>query len=163
MHSVVGFTIFGVDWEFIKPYLVLGFALGGVYALSGVSLVVLYRSTGVLNLAFGAIGTAGALIAWWLLEHTGSPTWLAYIAAIGFGGLLTLLYGRGLGPAFARATPRQDDGHARARSWCCSAHGMARPGRMPQPCASSRSRAPLHVFAGTQVNGSRCSRSCSPS
>ena len=31
--------------------------------LSGVSLVVLYRSTGVLNLAFGAIGTAGALIA----------------------------------------------------------------------------------------------------
>ena len=47
MHSLLGFTIFGVDWEFIKPYLVLGFALGGVYALSGVGLVVLYRSTGV--------------------------------------------------------------------------------------------------------------------
>ena len=66
MHSLLGFTIFGVDWEFFKPYLVLGFALGGVYALSGVGLVVLYRSTGVVNLAFGAIGGAGALIAWWL-------------------------------------------------------------------------------------------------
>ena len=105
MHSLLGFTIFGVDWEFIKPYLVLGFALGGVYALSGVSLVVLYRSTGVLNLAFGAIGTAGALIAWWMLEHTGSPSWLAYIVAILFGGLLTLLYGAILGPAFAQRDP----------------------------------------------------------
>lgn len=102
MHSLVGFTIFGVDWEFIKPYIVLGFALGGVYALSGVSLVVLYRSTGVLNLAFGAIGTAGALIAWWLLQHTDSPSWLAYTVAILFGGLLTLFYGAILGPAFAQ-------------------------------------------------------------
>ncbi len=102
MHSLLGFTIFGVDWEFIKPYLVLGFALGGVYALSGVSLVVLYRSTGVLNLAFGAIGTAGALIAWWMLQHTDSPSWLAYVVAILFGGLLTLLYGAILGPAFAQ-------------------------------------------------------------
>ena len=59
MHSLLGFTIFGVDWEFFKPYLVLGFALGGVYALSGVGLVVLYRSTGVVNLAFGAIGGGG--------------------------------------------------------------------------------------------------------
>ena len=28
--------LFGVDWEFLKPYIVLGLALGGVYALSGV-------------------------------------------------------------------------------------------------------------------------------
>ncbi len=102
MHSLLGFTIFGVDWEFIKPYTILGLSLGGVYALSGVSLVVLYRSTGVLNLAFGAIGTAGALIAYWMLHHTSSPSWLAYLAAILFGGLLTLLYGAILGPAFAQ-------------------------------------------------------------
>jgi branched-chain amino acid transport system permease protein len=105
MHSLLGFTIFGVDWEFFKPYIVLGFALGGVYALSGVGLVVLYRSTGVLNLAFGAVGTGGALIAWWLIQHTGTPDWAAYIAAIAFGGLLTLLYGVIFGPAFARRDP----------------------------------------------------------
>ena len=56
--------MFGVDWQFLKPYIVLGLAFGGVYALSGVGLVVLYRATGVLNLAFGAIGAAGALIAY---------------------------------------------------------------------------------------------------
>jgi branched-chain amino acid transport system permease protein len=105
VHSVLAFTVFGVDWEFIKPFVVLGFALGGVYALSGVSLVVLYRSTGVLNLAFGAIGTAGSLLAYWLLEHTSVPSGVAYLVAIGFGGLFTLAYGVILGPAFAQRDP----------------------------------------------------------
>ena len=42
----------------------MGLSLGGVYALSGVGMVVLYRATGVLYLAFGAVGAMGALIAW---------------------------------------------------------------------------------------------------
>ena len=78
MHSVVGFAVFGVDWQFLKPYIVLGLALGGVYALSGVGIVVLYQATGVLNLAFGAVGAAGALIAYWMINHTSWPHWLAY-------------------------------------------------------------------------------------
>ena len=52
----------------LKPFLVLGLALGGVFAMSGVGLVVLYRATGVLNLAYGAIGATGALISWSLLD-----------------------------------------------------------------------------------------------
>ena len=67
------FSVFGVDWQFLKPFIVIGLAFGGVYALSGVGLVVLYRATGVLNLAFGAIGAAGALIAYYLINHTGCP------------------------------------------------------------------------------------------
>ena len=59
MISFATTTVFGVDWIFLKPYIVLGLALGGVYALSGVGVVVLYQATGVLNLAFGAIGAAG--------------------------------------------------------------------------------------------------------
>jgi formate hydrogenlyase subunit 3/multisubunit Na+/H+ antiporter MnhD subunit len=55
VHSVA-FSVFGVDWEFFKPYIVIGLATGGAYALSGVGIVVLYQATGVLNLAFGAIG-----------------------------------------------------------------------------------------------------------
>jgi hypothetical protein len=74
MSSVVAFSVFGVDWEFLKPYIVLGLALGGVYALSGVGIVVLYKATGVLNLAFGAVGAAGALIAYWMVNHTSWPT-----------------------------------------------------------------------------------------
>jgi len=56
---VLAFSVFGVDWVFLKPFIVLGLAFGGVYALSGVGLVVLYRATGVVNIAFGAIGAAG--------------------------------------------------------------------------------------------------------
>ena len=52
----------------LKPFLVLGLALGGVFAMSGVGLVVLYRATGVLNLAYGAIGALGALISWSLID-----------------------------------------------------------------------------------------------
>ena len=106
--------MFGVDWQFLKPFIVLGLALGGVYALSGVGLVVLYRATGVLNLAFGAIGAAGALIAYYLLNHTGCPHWLAYL------GLRRVRRGRqprlrhGVRPRLRAARPaREDDGHAR--------------------------------------------------
>ena len=58
-------------WQDFEPFIVSGLALGGVYALSGVGLVVLYRATGVLNLAFGAVGAMGALIAWSLITRRG--------------------------------------------------------------------------------------------
>jgi branched-chain amino acid transport system permease protein len=95
----------GVGFEELKPFIPLGLALGGVYALSGVGIVVLYRATGVLNLAFGAIGAAGALISWWLIEHTGTPDVLAYLICLAVGGVVTLVYGLALGPAFASRTP----------------------------------------------------------
>ena len=105
MTSLLAFSVFGVDWQFLKPFIVIGLALGGVYALSGVGLVVLYRATGVLNLAFGAIGAAGALIAYYIVQHTGWPDWLAFTICVLFGGVVNLLYGMVFGPAFARRDP----------------------------------------------------------
>jgi len=105
MHELLALSFFGVDWIFFKPYLVLGLALGSVYALSGVGLVVLYRATGVLNLAFGAVGAAGALIAYYLVMHTSVPHWLAYVVCVLFGGVVNLAYGVLLGPAFAGRDP----------------------------------------------------------
>jgi branched-chain amino acid transport system permease protein len=89
----------------LKPFLVLGLALGGVFAMSGVGLVVLYRATGVLNLAYGAIGAMGAFITWSLLQVESMPDWIAYLACIAFGGLATLLYGVVFGPPFAPRDP----------------------------------------------------------
>src|SRR3954451_8477559 len=105
MTALLGFSVFGVDWALLKPFIVIGLAFGGVYALSGVGLVVLYRATGVLNVAFGAIGAAGALIAYYLLNHTGCPDWLAFTVCVLFGGLVNLAYGTVFGPAFARRDP----------------------------------------------------------
>jgi branched-chain amino acid transport system permease protein len=89
----------------LGPYLVLGLALGGVFALSGVGMVVLYRATGVLNLAYGAVGAIGALIAWSLINTVGLPDWEAYIIAVVFGGLVTLLYGMLFGAPLAQRDP----------------------------------------------------------
>jgi branched-chain amino acid transport system permease protein len=100
--TMLAFSVFGVDWQFLKPFVVIGLAFGGVYALSGVGLVVLYRATGVLNVAFGAIGAAGALIAYWMVNHTSWPHWLAYTTCVLFGGVVNLAYGMVFGPAFAR-------------------------------------------------------------
>ncbi len=105
MLDVLALSVFGVDWQLLKPFIVIGLAFGGVYALSGVGLVVLYRATGVLNLAFGAIGAAGALIAYWLINHTSCPDWLAFTVCVLFGGVLNLVYGVIFGPAFARRDP----------------------------------------------------------
>jgi branched-chain amino acid transport system permease protein len=88
----------------LAPFIVTGLALGGVYALSGVGIVVLYRATGVLNFAYGAIGAMGALIAWGLVK-LGLPLWAAIIAAVAIGGLLSLGYGLLVGPPLARRDP----------------------------------------------------------
>ena len=65
------------SWSSFQPFIPIGLALGGVYALSGVGMVVLYRATGVLNLAFGAIGALGALIPGSLINNSGVNQWLA--------------------------------------------------------------------------------------
>ncbi|HKI92552.1 MAG TPA: branched-chain amino acid ABC transporter permease [Gaiellaceae bacterium] len=105
MTDVLALSVFGVDWQFVKPFIVIGLGFGGVYALSGVGLVVLYQATGVLNVAFGAIGAAGALIAYYLINHTSTPQWLAFAICVLFGGVVNLAYGMVFGPAFARRDP----------------------------------------------------------
>jgi branched-chain amino acid transport system permease protein len=90
------------SWHDFQPFIATGLALGGVYTLSGVGMVVLYRTTGVLNLAFGAVGAMGALISWDLINNSLWPEWPAYLVAVVFAGGITLLYGVLLGPALAK-------------------------------------------------------------
>jgi branched-chain amino acid transport system permease protein len=89
----------------LEQFLITGLSLGGVYALSGTGMVVLYRSTGVLNLAFGAVGAMGALIDWQLINHAGVGFWPASLISLAFGGVVTLAYGMVFGPALAGRDP----------------------------------------------------------
>ena len=44
-------------------FLVSGVAVGSLYALGGIGLVILRRSTGVLNFSYGAIAAFSAMVA----------------------------------------------------------------------------------------------------
>src|SRR5271170_1102281 len=92
------------SWQDFEPFIVSGLALGGVYALSGVGMVVLYQATGVVYLAFGAVGAMGALIAWSLI-NAHAPGWVGWLACVAFGAAVTLGYGIMFGPALAKRDP----------------------------------------------------------
>jgi branched-chain amino acid transport system permease protein len=92
------------SWQDFQPFIVSGLALGGVYALSGVGMVVLYQATGVVYLAFGAVGAMGALIAW-TVSPSGNLSWPGWLVCIGFSGAVTLGYGMVFGPLLAKREP----------------------------------------------------------
>ena len=92
------------SWQDFQPFLVTGLALGGVYALSGVGMLVLYRATGVLYLAFGAVGAFGALVAWQLTQSHWN-IWLASLVCVAVSAVITLAYGMVFGSALARRDP----------------------------------------------------------
>ncbi|MFZ1994632.1 MAG: branched-chain amino acid ABC transporter permease [Solirubrobacteraceae bacterium] len=105
MHPLIHLALSLPSWQNEQPFLVTGLALGGVYALSGVGMIVLFRTTGVLNLSFGAVGAFGALISWQLINHSGMNQWLAYLVCVLFGGVITLAYGMVFGRALAGRDP----------------------------------------------------------
>jgi len=71
---------------------VTGLASGGVYALLALALVIIHRSTGVINFAQGEMATLSTYVAWALIAHHGWRYWPAFVAtlAISFlGGIAT--------------------------------------------------------------------------
>ena len=81
-----------------------GLAVGAIYALSGIGLVVLYRSTGVLNLAYGAVGAMGAMVAW-QLQQWGYAEPLIWLAALSVATFLSLAYGLLVAPRLSYREP----------------------------------------------------------
>ena len=76
----------------LGPFVVSGLAVGSVYALSGLGLVMLYRTTAVVNFAYGAIGAVGALTAW-ELRNNGLSEPLTWVAALVVSTAISTLYG----------------------------------------------------------------------
>jgi branched-chain amino acid transport system permease protein len=86
------------------PFLVSGLATAATYVLSAVGLVVLYRASGVVNLAQGAFGALAAFVSWSIVEH-GGPEVLAWIAGVLTATILAYTYGRVLAPRLAFGDP----------------------------------------------------------
>jgi branched-chain amino acid transport system permease protein len=78
-------------------YTIIGLSLGGIFSLAALGIVLIYRTTGVLNFAHGAMGMFSTFVAWQFFygwPHPGWPAWLqtavAVLAAIVFAALLGL-------------------------------------------------------------------------
>ncbi len=84
----------------LLPFIVAGLVIGSLYALSGVGMLVLYRTTGVLNFGYGALGAIAAMIAWQLVEMRLQPL-LAYAIGILAATTLSFLFGYLAGPFLA--------------------------------------------------------------
>jgi branched-chain amino acid transport system permease protein len=86
-------------------FFILGLSNGGIFALSALGLVVVYRATGVLNLAQGAIGAVGALTASQEFAVKGRNEYVGYLVALLIGIVLSLLYGVLYAPRLAHRDP----------------------------------------------------------
>jgi branched-subunit amino acid ABC-type transport system permease component len=78
-------------------YTIIGLSLGGIFSLAALGIVLIYRTTGVLNFAHGAMGMFSTFVAWQFFygwAHPGWPGWLqtlvAIAAALVFAALLGL-------------------------------------------------------------------------
>src|SRR5258708_19879894 len=65
-------------------FALLGFGVGSLYALASLGLIVIYRGSGVLNFALGAIGLAGAYLWYELRVNHGWPFAAALVVAVLF-------------------------------------------------------------------------------
>src|SRR5438876_3500429 len=74
----------------VAQQVVSGLSTGGVYASLALALVIIYRSTGVINFAQGEMATFTTFIAWSLMHHM--SYWPAFVLTclIAFGGGVAL-------------------------------------------------------------------------
>lgn len=79
-HGVVG-----ADLSLLPSFTVIGIVLGGVYALAAVGLVLIYRVSGVLNFAHGAVAMFATFVAYEVSTVRGAPGWVGALAAIVVG------------------------------------------------------------------------------
>jgi branched-chain amino acid transport system permease protein len=88
-------TLLGVSgWSLIPSFTVIGLVLGGTYALAAMGLVLIYRVSGVLNFAHGAVAMFSTFIAYQIAVKWGLPPILGLFAAIAAGMLLGFIIER---------------------------------------------------------------------
>jgi branched-chain amino acid transport system permease protein len=84
-------VILAFDWTQLAQQTVIGLSSGGLWALLALALVLIYRSTGVVNFAQGEMAMFSTFVAWSLIHH-GLSYWEAFFLtlAISFVGGVAL-------------------------------------------------------------------------
>src|SRR3954451_309053 len=94
-------ALLAFTWSGFAQQVVSGLSTGGVYASLALALVIIYRSTGIVNFAQGEMATFTTFIAWTLVDH-GVGYWGAFA--------LTLLIAFVGGIALERTIVRRVEG-----------------------------------------------------
>ena len=68
-----------------------GMAIGAIYALVALGLVLTYKATEVLNFAHGDVLMASSFVGWGLIVGLGWPFWLAALATVAIAAALSWL------------------------------------------------------------------------
>jgi len=76
--------------EALLSYLIPGILVGFVYTLIALGFILIYKSSGVLNIATGQIVLFGAYIAWTVTGSLGWPWWSAFVIVIAAAIVLAL-------------------------------------------------------------------------
>src|ERR1051325_4334578 len=83
--------VLAFTWSSFAQQIVSGLSTGGVYASLALALVIVYRSSRVINFAQGELATFSTFIAWWLIDEHGLPFWGAFFLTLALsfaGGIL---------------------------------------------------------------------------
>jgi branched-chain amino acid transport system permease protein len=81
---------------------VSGLASGGIYASLALALVIIHRSTGVINFSQGEMATLCTYVCWTLIVNHGWDYWPAFVVTLGF----SFAFGVGLHRAVIRPVER---------------------------------------------------------
>lgn len=74
--------------------LINGILIGGIYALVGMSLVLIYKATSIFNFAMGQMAIFSAFITYSVMLFLKWPAWICVIVGVLAGGLLGLVVER---------------------------------------------------------------------
>ncbi|MCF8479954.1 MAG: branched-chain amino acid ABC transporter permease [Rhodospirillum sp.] len=77
-----------MDWLFLTEVSLAGIGAGGLYALTGLAFVLIYKATRVVNLAIGEILMVGAYVFFGFSAGLALPFWLAAPGTLLVSGLL---------------------------------------------------------------------------
>ena len=83
-----------MDWGYLWEISLTGVAGGGLYALSALAFVLIYKATRIVNIALGEIMMIGAYLFFSFASMASLPIWLAIPAAMIGTGLLGALIER---------------------------------------------------------------------
>jgi branched-chain amino acid transport system permease protein len=81
-----------MDVMYFAELAINGALVGLMYALTALGIVLVFKSSGVANLAQGALAMVGGYVVWWLAYALGAPVW----AAIPLGLVVMFFFGQGL-------------------------------------------------------------------